>query len=60
MKFVRTGGSGSGAVMPAAPADLNAFEQPGHIASQCAHHLHAFQVMPHLIGRVAMHHVPVF
>ena len=41
-------------------ADLNAFEQPGHIASQCAHHLHAFQVMPHLIGRVAMHHVPVF
>ena len=38
---------------------LNALYEPRHVPAEVAQNLHSFKVLPHLIGRLAKHHVPV-
>lgn len=40
-------------------AGVDALHQPCHVATECAHGLHALFVASHLIGRVAVHLIPV-
>ena len=40
-------------------AELEAFEQPGHVAAEGAHGLETLQILADFVRGAAMHHVPI-
>ena len=40
-------------------ACFDAVQKPRHVAPELPHDLHALQVLPHVVGRAAVHHRPV-